>query len=40
MVMEIPFTSADSETEAIRKAEAIRAELALKIPDVNRLFGE
>jgi len=40
LVMEIPFTSADSETEAIRKAEAIRAELALEIPGVNRLFGE
>jgi hypothetical protein len=40
MVMEIPFTSADSEAEAIRKAEAIRAELAPRIPDLNRLFGE
>lgn len=40
LVMEIPFTSADTEAAAIQKAEAIRAELAVKIPDLNRLFGE
>lgn len=38
LVMEIPFTSAENETEAIRKAEALRAELAQKIPNVERLF--
>ena len=38
LVMEIPFTSAANEVEAIRKAEGIRAELAQRIPDYNRLF--
>jgi len=40
LVMEIPFTSAANDEEAIRKAESIRAELAQKIPDLNRLFSE
>jgi hypothetical protein len=40
LVMEMPFTSASSEAEAIQKAEAIRAEVAQKIPDLQSLFGE
>jgi DNA-binding beta-propeller fold protein YncE len=40
LVMEMPFTSASDEAEAIRKAEAIRAEVAQKIPDLKSLFGE
>jgi DNA-binding beta-propeller fold protein YncE len=40
LVMEIPFTSAVDEADAIRKAEAIRAEVAQKIPDLKSLFGE
>jgi hypothetical protein len=38
LVMEIPFTSATDEADAIRKAEAIRSELAQKIPGLDRLF--
>ncbi|MGH9560757.1 MAG: YncE family protein, partial [Terracidiphilus sp.] len=40
LVMEIPFTSAQSEADAIRMAEAIRAELAQRIPDLSSLFGK
>ncbi len=40
LVMEIPFTSASDEADAIRKAEALRGELAGQIPELNRLFGE
>ncbi|HEX4068040.1 MAG TPA: YncE family protein [Acidobacteriaceae bacterium] len=39
LVMEIPFTSASSSGDATREAEAIRAELAKRIPDLTRLFG-
>jgi hypothetical protein len=38
LVMEIPFTSAADQVQAIAKAEAIRRELARQIPDYNRLF--
>jgi hypothetical protein len=38
LVMEIPFTSAAGEAEAIRQAEAIRHELAQQIPDRDWLF--
>ena len=38
LVMEMPFTSAANETEAIKKAEDLRAELAQKIPNQDRLF--
>lgn len=38
LVMEIPATSAKSEEEAAKEAEAIRAELAGRIPDLNWLF--
>ena len=38
LVMELPFTSAVSEAEAVRKAEAIRDELARQIPEYSRLF--
>lgn len=40
LVMEIPFTSASDDADAIRQAEAIRAELAKKIPNLDRLFGK
>ena len=40
LVMEIPFTSAVDDADAIHKAESIRAELAQKIPTVSKLFGE
>ena len=40
LVMEMPFTSATDEADAIRKAEAIRAEVSQKIPDLKSLFGE
>jgi DNA-binding beta-propeller fold protein YncE len=40
LVMEMPYTSATDENEAIRKAESIRSDLAQKIPDLNRLFGD
>jgi hypothetical protein len=36
--MEIPFTSASDYSDAVAKAEAIRAELAKQIPGLNRLF--
>ncbi|HXA50134.1 MAG TPA: hypothetical protein VNV86_07520 [Candidatus Acidoferrum sp.] len=38
LVMEMPFTSAVDETEAIRKAEDLRAELGRQIKDYERLF--
>jgi hypothetical protein len=38
LVMELPYTSAADEAEAVRKAEAIRRELAMQIPDYNSLF--
>ena len=38
LVMEMPFTSAANEAEAINKAEDLRAELAHKIPNQDRLF--
>ena len=38
LVMEIPFTSAPTQDQAIHEAEEIRAELASKIPDYQWLF--
>lgn len=38
LVMEIPFTSAADDAQAIRKAEGIRQELAQQIADYNALF--
>ena len=38
LVMEMPFTSAADNVDAVVKAEAIRAELAKQIPGLNRLF--
>jgi DNA-binding beta-propeller fold protein YncE len=38
LVMEIPFTSAPTQEQAIQEAEGIRAELATKIPDYQWLF--
>ena len=38
LVMEIPFTSAANETEAIARAEKIRGELARQISTYDRLF--
>ena len=38
LVMEIPYTSAADESEAIHTAEAIRQELAQQIPDYQSLF--
>ena len=38
LVMEVPYTSASDETQAVRKAEEIRHELAQQIPDRNSLF--
>ncbi|MGO9008853.1 MAG: YncE family protein [Bryobacteraceae bacterium] len=38
LVMEIPYTSAADETQAVRKAEEIRHELAQQIPDYQALF--
>jgi DNA-binding beta-propeller fold protein YncE len=38
LVMEIPFTSASNETEAVQKAESIRQELAQQIPAYDSLF--
>jgi hypothetical protein len=38
LVMEIPYTSAVDDSEAIRKAEEIRRELAQQIPDYQALF--
>jgi sensor histidine kinase regulating citrate/malate metabolism len=40
LVMEIPFTSTTDSADAIRQAEAIRAELAKRIPNLNSLFGK
>jgi DNA-binding beta-propeller fold protein YncE len=37
-VMEIPFTAATDEADAIRQAEAIRRGMAAKIPDLASLF--
>jgi hypothetical protein len=38
LVMEMPFTSAADNVDAVAKAEAIRAELAKQIPGLKRLF--
>jgi DNA-binding beta-propeller fold protein YncE len=38
LVMEMPFTSATDDVDAVSKAKAIRAELAKQIPGLNRLF--
>jgi hypothetical protein len=38
LVMEIPYTSAASEAEAIQKGESIRHELAKQIPNYDSLF--
>ena len=38
LVMEMPFTSASDNVDAVAKAEAIRAELANQIPGLNSLF--
>lgn len=38
LVMEMPYTSAAGEKEAIQKAESIRSELAREIPDRDALF--
>lgn len=38
LVMEIPLTSAPTEEQAVQEAEAIRQELADKIPDYQSLF--
>jgi DNA-binding beta-propeller fold protein YncE len=38
LVMEIPYTSAKDEADAVRKAEDLRGELALQIPNLNALF--
>jgi hypothetical protein len=38
LVMEMPYTSAADESEAIHKAEQIRQEVAQKIPDYQSLF--
>jgi hypothetical protein len=40
LVMEIPFTSASSQEDAIRRAEELRSELARQIPDLRSLFGK
>jgi sensor histidine kinase regulating citrate/malate metabolism len=39
LVMEIACTDAVSEEDAAKKADAIRQEIAQKIPDVNALFA-
>jgi hypothetical protein len=38
LVMEMPYTSASEQAEAIRKAEVIRSELAQRIASADRLF--
>jgi hypothetical protein len=38
LVMEIPYTSAPDDAQAIRQAESIRRELAKQIPNYNSLF--
>ncbi|WP_263385924.1 hypothetical protein [Granulicella arctica] len=38
LVMEIPATSATSEADAARQAEALRKEVSEKIPDLEWLF--
>jgi DNA-binding beta-propeller fold protein YncE len=40
LVMEIPFTSAPTQEQAIHEAEEIRAEVATKIPDYQWLFQQ
>jgi hypothetical protein len=40
LVMEMPYTSAIDEAEAIHKAEAIRQEVAQQIPDYQSLFKQ
>jgi DNA-binding beta-propeller fold protein YncE len=39
LVMEIPYTDAANEEEAAREADAIRSEIAKKIPSVDILFS-
>ncbi len=38
LVMEIPYTSAKDDEEAIRMAESIRGQMAKQIPDLDSLF--
>jgi hypothetical protein len=40
LVMEIPFTSAVDEADAIRKAEDLRSQLSSQIPDLKSLFAD
>jgi hypothetical protein len=40
LVMEIPFTSAVDEADAIRKAEDLRSQLSSRIPDLKSLFAD
>ena len=39
LVMEMPYSSAANELEAIAKAEQIRQDLAQQIPNAQSLFG-
>jgi hypothetical protein len=39
LVMEIACTDASSEADAADKADAIRKEIAAKIPDIGSLFA-
>jgi hypothetical protein len=38
LVMELPFTSASDQADAVRQAEALRKELAAQIPSLNAMF--
>jgi hypothetical protein len=38
LVMEMPFTSASNEADAVRKAQSIRSEVAQRIASADRLF--
>jgi hypothetical protein len=40
LVMEIPFTAATDEADAIRMAESIRREMAARIPNLASLFQD
>jgi DNA-binding beta-propeller fold protein YncE len=40
LVMEIPFTSATDDADAIRKAEDLRSQLSSRIPDLTFLFAD
>jgi DNA-binding beta-propeller fold protein YncE len=40
LVMEIPYTSAKDEEDAIRQAESLRSELSKKIPSFESLFAK